>query len=92
MAEIQGILDRVGLTTVNSGAWARTELDTSGGEVVDSINPATGKTIASVSLASVEQYEEIVDAASDAFQRWRMLPAPKRGEIVREIGNALRTH
>ena len=92
MSDIQGILDRLGLAEVNSGAWAGAELDTSGGELVASTNPATGEVIASVALAGMDHYEQVVAAAQDAFVGWRMLPAPKRGEIVREIGDALRAH
>ena len=92
MSDIQGILDRLGLAAVNSGAWAGTEIDTSAGERVVSTNPANGEPIAAVSLANVAQYEQVVVAAQEAFDGWRMLPAPKRGEIVREIGDALREH
>src|ERR1700733_6568479 len=58
-------------------------------EVV-SYNPATGAELGRVSLASAEDYEAIVSQAQKAFERWRLLPAPQRGEIVREIGNELR--
>ncbi|HML17866.1 MAG TPA: aldehyde dehydrogenase family protein [Bryobacteraceae bacterium] len=53
-------------------------------------NPATNEELGRVPLASAEDYEEIIDRAHRTFERWRMVPAPKRGEIVREIGNALR--
>ncbi|MFT5680623.1 MAG: aldehyde dehydrogenase (NAD+) [Myxococcota bacterium] len=86
------LLNRLGLSDINSGAWAGGALDTAGGELVASENPTTGETIASVSLASVEHYEQVVTAAQDVFLRWRMVPAPKRGEIVREMGNAMREH
>ena len=86
------LLKRLGLSDINSGAWAGGELDTSGGELVASENPTTGETIASVSLASPEHYEQVVEAAQDTFLRWRMLPAPKRGEIVRQMGDAMRAH
>ena len=58
-------------------------------EVV-SYNPATGAELGRVPLASSEDYEVIVLRAQRTFERWRMLPAPKRGEIVREIGDELR--
>ncbi len=57
---------------------------------VASFNPATGEELGRVRLAAAEDYEEIMGRALDAFVRWRLVPAPKRGEIVREIGNALR--
>jgi aldehyde dehydrogenase (NAD+) len=58
-------------------------------EVV-SYNPATGAELGRVPLASVEDYEAVVAHAQQAFERWRMLPAPHRGEIVRQIGDELR--
>ena len=86
------LLERLGLSDINSGAWAGGALDTSGGDVIASENPTTGETIASVALASTEHYEQVVKDAQDAFLKWRMLPAPKRGEIVREMGDAMREH
>ena len=53
-------------------------------------NPATGAEIGRVPLATAEEYEQIAERASRTFERWRLLPAPQRGEIVREIGEELR--
>jgi aldehyde dehydrogenase (NAD+) len=55
-----------------------------------SYNPANGQELGRVKLASAEDYDRIAERAAKVFERWRMLPAPKRGEIVREIGNSLR--
>ncbi|MCB0284608.1 MAG: aldehyde dehydrogenase family protein [Calditrichaeota bacterium] len=55
-------------------------------------SPATGEYIASVYQASEEDYENMVKTAQDAFKYWRTVPAPKRGEIVRQIGNKLREY
>ncbi len=57
---------------------------------VISYNPATGAELGRVPLASAEDYEAIVSRAQSTFERWRMLPAPQRGEIVRQIGDELR--
>src|SRR5882757_3666128 len=59
------------------------------GDVV-SYNPATGAELGRVPLASVADYEAVLTKASATFERWRMLPAPQRGEIVRQIGEELR--
>ena len=59
---------------------------------MESTNPSTGEVLAKVQLASPSDYECVVERARDAFPAWRMVPAPKRGEIVREIGNELRQH
>ncbi len=55
-----------------------------------SYNPATGAELGRVPLATQQDYERSVERAARTFERWRMLPAPQRGEIVREIGEALR--
>jgi len=57
---------------------------------VISYNPATGAELGRVPLASSEEYEATVTRAQRTFERWRMLPAPQRGEIVRQIGDELR--
>ena len=64
----------------------------SGAGWVETENPATGKAIASVRLQSRAEYEEAAARAQAAFLQWRVVPAPKRGEIVRLIGEALRSH
>jgi len=66
---------------------------TDGGvDSVISYNPATGEPIAAVRLQTRQAYEEAVERAALVQRSWRMLPAPKRGEIVRRIGNAFREH
>ncbi len=55
------------------------------------VSPVDGKSIAYVAQASLESYERVVGAAADAFIYWRRLPAPKRGEIIRQIGLKVRT-
>ena len=82
-------LTRLGIETVNSGAWTPNALKTTG-RIVDSVDPATGETIASVQLAGIAEYEACVAEAQRSFAEWRMIPAPKRGDMVREMGNALR--
>ncbi|WP_347159624.1 L-piperidine-6-carboxylate dehydrogenase [Pontibacter chitinilyticus] len=55
-------------------------------------SPADGNLIASVHIASEEDYEQVVQTAQRAFEVWRKVPAPKRGEVVRQIGLKLREH
>ncbi|HTW67696.1 MAG TPA: aldehyde dehydrogenase family protein [Bryobacteraceae bacterium] len=59
-------------------------------DAIPSINPADGRELARVRLASAEDYGRVSARAIEAFERWRMFPAPKRGAIVREIGDELR--
>ncbi len=63
-----------------------------GGPVIESTNPATGRPLSPVQAASVEQYDRMVDRASERFRTWRLIPPPRRGEVVRQIGSALRAH
>src|SRR6185369_8680409 len=62
----------------------------SGGEKINSFSPVDGKLIGSVFATDKNSYEIVIDTAVKAFKEWRMMPAPKRGEIVRQIGEALR--
>jgi aldehyde dehydrogenase (NAD+) len=76
---VHSVLERLGIIP-----------DDSPGATIASLNPADGSELGRVRLASAEAYERTVALSMDVFERWRMLPAPKRGEIVREIGDELR--
>ena len=86
------LLSRLGLTSSNPGAWAGAALPSAGVGTVVSYNPTTGEPIAEIQLASVAQYEEIMATAVRQQKAWQLYPAPKRGEIIRQLGEALRTH
>jgi len=86
------LLNRLGIETVNSGVWINAPLPSTGEGVVESFNPTTGEPLAAIQMASVADYNKVVDAAERVFADWRMLPSPKRGEIVRQIGEALRAN
>lgn len=58
--------------------------------IVVSMNPSTGKPIAGIKLDDADDYERIVSEAQESFKRWRLIPAPERGQVVRAIGDALR--
>jgi len=88
---VHEFLSRLGLEEVNNGAAADGFITTKG-RVVASVDPATGETIASVRLASRADYERVVATTQRGFEEWRTVPAPKRGEIVRQVGEALRAH
>lgn len=83
------LLRDLGIQPIHSGAYAGKWLKTKG-PVLESINPATGEVLGRVAQASAKDYEAAASAAQAAFLRWRELPAPKRGELVRQIGNAIR--
>ncbi|HSR17338.1 MAG TPA: aldehyde dehydrogenase family protein, partial [Ignavibacteriaceae bacterium] len=68
--------------------WFKTDTE----EELNISSPATGEFIASVYQASENDYEKIISTAEEAFKQWRKIPAPKRGEIVRQIGLRLREY
>ncbi|MES2639320.1 MAG: aldehyde dehydrogenase family protein [Myxococcota bacterium] len=85
------LLSRLGLVSSNSGAWAGEALPDAGHGTVASRNPATGEIVAEVQLASPAQYEQVVAKAVAVQKLWQAYPAPKRGEIIRQMGDALRS-
>jgi aldehyde dehydrogenase (NAD+) len=90
-SSVSRILDSLGIAAENSGAfdggWIKTH-----GEAVESLNPATGEPLAAVRLATAEDYERVAAASLEAFREWRTWPAPRRGEVVRQLGEELRGH
>jgi aldehyde dehydrogenase (NAD+) len=89
---ISEAIKTLGLKEINPGATTGTEwLDTKG-EIIESYSPADGQLIGSIRQATSEDYEKIIRKAEEAFKTWRMIPAPKRGEVVRQIGDQLRIY
>jgi len=85
------VLKALGITDTVSGVYAGGWLE-GGGPSIDSFDPSTGELIASVREASLADYESAVVAAQAAFEEWKMLPPPARGQYVRAIGDALRDY
>jgi aldehyde dehydrogenase (NAD+) len=83
------ILKSLGLSEVNEGCSTGQKWFSSG-NTMESYSPVDGKLIAKVKCASKEDYSKVVKAAQDAFKYWREIPAPKRGEYVRQFGEKLR--
>eukprot|EP00258_Populus_trichocarpa_P001057 XP_002299720.3 aldehyde dehydrogenase family 7 member B4 [Populus trichocarpa] len=83
-------LSEIGLSSRNLGCYVDGTWKANG-PVVTSVNPANNQAIAEVVEGSVEDYEEGMRACSEAAKIWMQVPSPKRGEIVRQIGDALRT-
>jgi aldehyde dehydrogenase (NAD+) len=86
------LLKKLSIKDVNPGACFGPDdwiADSKGSEIM-SHNPATGTAIARVVQAGTETCERVVAEAARAFHTWRMIPAPKRGDFVRDLGNALR--
>lgn len=76
-------------SSVNAGVYDGQSWKANG-EVITSVNPATGESIGSVQTGTVEDYNRCVAAGRQAYSAWSTTPAPRRGEIVRQIGDALR--
>jgi aldehyde dehydrogenase (NAD+) len=86
------LLEKLQISDINPGACSGPDLwivDPKGKESV-SFNPTTGQPIAKIVQATTDAYEQVLGEAVAAFRTWRMIPAPKRGEVVRDLGNALR--
>jgi aldehyde dehydrogenase (NAD+) len=78
---VASAVDQLGITSYGGDSPA-----------IVSFNPASGDQLARIRLASISDYERAIGKGMEVFERWRMFPAPKRGEIVREIGDELRRH
>jgi len=88
--DFKKILESCGIGEVNSGAcWGEWIDEPTGGDL-DVFTPIDGSKLATVKMAGEEDYEKVMEKAGEAFLKWRMIPAPKRGEIIRQLGNALR--
>lgn len=90
--EIKDILSQLGIKELNSGASTGSYWFATRGTKIDSYSPADGKLIASVHSASETDYEATVMKAMEAFHEWRIIPAPKRGEVIRQLGVKLRAY
>jgi aldehyde dehydrogenase (NAD+) len=77
---------------VNPGISTGTSFMTGAGAALDSYSPADGKKIASIGTASHEEYEAVIKKAEAAYAEWRLVPAPKRGEVVRQLGDEFRKY
>jgi aldehyde dehydrogenase (NAD+) len=88
----KALLTKLNLTDLNAGVCTGADgwISDDGGTPLVSYDPSTGEAIAAVQQATPHAYEQVITAAEAAFATWRLLPAPKRGLLVRDLGNALR--
>jgi aldehyde dehydrogenase (NAD+) len=82
-------LEKLGISMINEGTSTGVQQFASG-EILDSYSPVDGKLIASVKMTTAEDYEKVMQSATKAFNFFRLMPAPQRGEIVRQFGQKLR--
>jgi aldehyde dehydrogenase (NAD+) len=89
---IKEALDLLGIMPVNHGACTGSDWIETTGEVLRSVSPVDGESIADIRQCTKKEFGMIVSRAQEAFPEWRMVPAPRRGEIVRQIGVELRKY
>jgi aldehyde dehydrogenase (NAD+) len=90
MTTAQSILAKLNLSDVNYGACGNTWINDRDGAALVSLNPTNNTPIAKVIQATPGAYDLVVRNAQNAFMEWRLRPAPKRGDLIRDLGNALR--
>lgn len=86
---IEKALKELGVKDINEGTSTGSK-NFGNGEIIESYSPVDGKLIGKVITTTKEDYEKVLDAATSAFKTWRTMPAPQRGEIVRQFGDKLR--
>lgn len=86
---MKDFLIKLGLKETNIGSSTGSEWFANGTSI-ESFTPVDGSLIGAVQTTSTEDYEKVMNKAAEAYKSWRMVPAPKRGEIVRQVGDALR--
>ncbi|RPA70230.1 aldehyde dehydrogenase family protein [Cyclobacteriaceae bacterium YHN15] len=93
MSDLYGIkaaLKKLGVQFENFGTSTGKDWMETGMDYISSFSPADAELIGKVQITNKESYEAVISKAQDAYLKWRNVPAPQRGEIIRQIGNALR--
>jgi L-aminoadipate-semialdehyde dehydrogenase len=85
-------LGMLGIKEINNGVCTGTKWFNTTGEIIESHSSSDGALIAKIKQGTSDDYEKVIPIAEDAFKTWRMVPAPKRGEVVRLIGEELRKY
>ncbi|HOM91219.1 MAG TPA: aldehyde dehydrogenase family protein, partial [Bacteroidia bacterium] len=89
---IAQVLKQLGIAQINKGAATGSKWITTKGKTIDSYSPVDGQKIGSVDAATADDYATVMKTAEEAFKVWRLMPAPKRGEIVLQMGDELRKY
>ena len=89
-AEIKDILGQFGIQENNNGASTGAHWLTTSGASIASVSPVDAQVIANVTMANAAEYNQVIEKAQAAFVEWRKVPAPKRGEIVRQLAERIR--
>src|SRR6218665_886265 len=86
---IQEALSKLGIKDINDGTSTGSK-SFANGNIIESYSPVDGTLIAKVKASTAADYQAAMNKAEEAFKAWRLVPAPKRGEIVRQMGDELR--
>lgn len=89
--DIQNLLETLDIKAVNEGAFDGRWLSTAGSGL-ESLSPVDGKVLARVTQAGEDDYETVITAAQEAFETWRMVPAPRRGDVMYRLGREFRKY
>ena len=89
---IKSVLEELGIKENNYGASTGLKHTFTSGKKIDSYSPVDGQLIGSVNAATADDYKNVMSTAEEAFKEWRLMPAPKRGDIVRQMGDELRKY
>ncbi|MCH2183228.1 MAG: aldehyde dehydrogenase family protein [Mariniblastus sp.] len=87
---MKSLLDKLQIAATNLGGCTGSDQWVAGGERLTSYSPTSGEAIADVEMVDLAHYDAIVDQSVESFTQWRSLPAPARGQVVRDLGNRLR--
>src|SRR5690606_4215973 len=82
-------LEQLGIKDINDGTSTGVQ-NFASGAILESYSPVDGKLIGKVRMTTADDYETVMQKATDAFKTFRLMPAPQRGEIVRQFGDKLR--
>lgn len=89
---MQQILQKLHIQATNAGTSTGLQHWSSSTQTIESYSPVDGNLIASVNITTPDDYQQVIQIAQVAFKTWRTVPAPKRGEMVRQMGDAFRAN
>ena len=89
---MNNILEKLGISEINYGACIGGDkwIESNDSGIIESINPTDNKLLAKVNKCNENDYELVIKESSKAFEKWRMVPAPIRGQLILEMANELR--
>ncbi len=90
--DIKKAMETLGVKELNAGVSTGIEWFETQGAITSSVSPIDGKEIGRVKNGTLDDYEMVITKAQEAFKKWRLVPAPIRGELVRQIGLELRKY